>query len=330
MVYSHLCFVHLGAMMTETSDGDGLMDIREAADGADGGLQSWAGWEWKSFCRADHDPEKSQLGSWGACKTGYGPVWQDQAPDVVFQSDNARTYATAVAGDIVKMSFDASYGDFELQYDIKEGIDAQEATEIFAWPQRYPGGAKIEAKATTGTVRVEYEVGNSTVRVFPGEGLTPRARVTVSIKAADGPAPAPPGSPCEYVIPFNFSATTDAQTQMPDGDTIVLTVAPRNDTSGNATSGNSTVQIVLENDADTWWKAVTQHRHNKFVREIASTQDSRKVASGVIQMEDLANGDQFVLSKAKFAGAHTNVYCIKHARDMNPGMVYTFTWKVCS
>ena len=45
---------------------------------------------------------------------------------------------------------------------------------------------------------------------------------------------------------------------------------------------------------------------------------------------ELSNGDQFVLSKAKTLGAHTNMYCIKHAAKMNPKFIYTFVWKVCT
>jgi len=319
-----------GAMMTETSDGDGLMNIREAADGADGGAQSWAGWEWKSFCREGHSAEVSQLGSWGACKTGYGPVWQGSGgPDVAFISDNARTYATAVAGDIVSMNFDVTYGDFEMVYDVKDGLQGQpnesSVSEIYVWPTRYPNGAVVTATTSSGmSPRVEYGGGDSTSIRVSSSGLVSGDRITVSVKAKDAPAPSPPGYPCEYIIPFNLSKAEDAYTQLPDGDTIILTEAPA------AAAGNGTIKVVLRNDADTWWKAITQHRHNKYVREIVSTQGSTREASGAIQIADLNNGDQFVLSKAKFLGAHTNVYCIKHAEDMKPNTVYTFAWKVAT
>merc|ERR1740123_1673955 len=103
-------------MVTETSDGDGLMNIKELADAADAGLQSWNGWEWKSFCR-ESTHQTGQLGTWGAFKTGYGPEWNGQGPDATFQAENARTYASAVAGEIATMHFDTFTGAFALEHD---------------------------------------------------------------------------------------------------------------------------------------------------------------------------------------------------------------------
>eukprot|EP00931_Biecheleriopsis_adriatica_P023946 TRINITY_DN15012_c0_g1_i2.p1 TRINITY_DN15012_c0_g1~~TRINITY_DN15012_c0_g1_i2.p1 ORF type:complete len:685 (+),score=124.34 TRINITY_DN15012_c0_g1_i2:75-2129(+) len=316
-----------GAMLTETSDGDGLMEIKEAADAADVGLQSWAGWEWKNFFREGEGlvPIESQLAAWGANKTGVGPLWQNGAPDVSFQRDNARTFASAVAGDIVEMYFDTKYASFHLQYKTKEGVDMQVPTEIFLWPERYPGGALVEASASAGSVRVEYAgAGSSAVRVYPAEKLTAGTLIRVSIWEATAPTPSPPHSPCMYVVPFNFSKDVDSHAQLPDGDTILMRKSPA------AKSSSAVVQVRLTDEADTWWKAITQHHDNKFVREVAATQDKRTEATGQIQVADLLHGDHFVLSKAKTLGVHTNVYCIAGAGYMEPAMIYTFDWKACA
>eukprot|EP00930_Biecheleria_cincta_P027287 TRINITY_DN19170_c0_g1_i1.p1 TRINITY_DN19170_c0_g1~~TRINITY_DN19170_c0_g1_i1.p1 ORF type:complete len:706 (+),score=118.20 TRINITY_DN19170_c0_g1_i1:281-2119(+) len=314
-----------GAMMTETSDGDGPQEIKEAADAADAGLQSWAGWEWKSFFReaADDVYPMSQLGKWGAGKTGYGPHWHGADPKASFQEANARTFASAVAGDIVSMHFDTENGEFRLQYDLKQSIGTRTPTEIFLWPDRYPGGAKVEATSSNGSVRVEYNSTGSSMRVYHPGDLKNGARVTVRIYSANAPTPARPDSPCMYEVPFNFSKDLDEFASLPDGDTIILSRSPASKHKARTTH---MIQVRLKNDAGTWWKAITQHRHNKFVREIAATQDHRREDTGEIGVADLRRGDRFVLSKAKLFGVHTNVYCITSAAEMDPSMTYTFDW----
>merc|ERR1712073_72990 len=101
----------------------------------------------------------------------------------------------------------------------------------------------------------------------------------MGIRAANAPAPSPPGFPCKYVVPFDFKRDVDAHTQLPDGDTIILTRTPAGD---NHT--NNTIQVRLKNDADNWWKSITQHRNNKYLREVVATQGSRKEDSGEIQV----------------------------------------------
>lgn len=318
-----------GAMLTETNDGGGLGAIKEAADAADVGLQSWAGWEWKSFFResADNVNSMSQLDNWGAGKTGYGPRWHGTNPAASFQDANARTFASAVAGDIVSMLFDTRNGEFKLQYDTKQGIDTRVPTEIFLWPERYPGGAKVDATASKGSVRVDYNGTGSSVRVYNQGDLEHGARVTVRIYSAHSPSPAPPGSPCMYEVPFNVSKDFDEFASLPDGDTIILR---RSSANKHQAHTNQTVKVRLKNDAGTWWKAITQHRHNKFVREIAATQDHQREDTGEVRVADLRRGDQLVLSKAKLLGVHTNVYCIKSAAEMDPATIYTFDWTASS
>eukprot|EP00931_Biecheleriopsis_adriatica_P023948 TRINITY_DN15012_c0_g3_i1.p1 TRINITY_DN15012_c0_g3~~TRINITY_DN15012_c0_g3_i1.p1 ORF type:complete len:183 (+),score=20.74 TRINITY_DN15012_c0_g3_i1:272-820(+) len=151
-----------------------------------------------------------------------------------------------------------------------------------------------------------------------------RPLITVSIREATAPTPSPPHSPCMYVVPFNFSKDVDWHAQLPDGDTIVMRKYPA------AESSITVVKVMLRRPPKkTWWKAITQHRDNKFVREVAATQDKITAATGEIQVADLRHGDHFVLSKAKMLGVHTNVYCIAGAVGagyMEPAMIYTFDW----
>ena len=154
-------------------------------DGADAALQSWAGFEWKSFCREAAGPETnvSQLGVWGACKTGYSHDWPGTAPTAASQAAYGRTWAPAVAGTTLSMFFNVTSAAFSLEYDAADPMTAAGAapTEIFIWPQRYPHGASVTAKAAEGTVRVEYTRGGSTVQIHADDGLQPGARVSVSI-----------------------------------------------------------------------------------------------------------------------------------------------------
>jgi endoglycosylceramidase len=177
-----------GAFLTETGfDGRDTNPVFQrpggVADGADAALQSWAAYEWKSFCREQSPAnDKSQLGDWGACKTGFAHAWPDNGPVAGFQSGYARTYARAVAGKIVSMFFNVSSSQFKLQYEVSDiDLQAAAATEIFLWPSRYPGGANVTAAASVGTVKVDYDGTGSSVRVYPGEGIKEGARVTVSI-----------------------------------------------------------------------------------------------------------------------------------------------------
>jgi len=159
-------------------------------DGADAALQSWAGFEWKSFCReapgtASGATNVSQLGSWGACKTGYSSDWPGNEPSAASKAAYGRTYATAVAGDIVAVYFNVTSGAFTLQYDAAGavGIAQPLPTEIFLWPERYPGGANVTAAASEGAVRVEYGgPGSSLVKVYADQ-VKAGVRVVVTVAA---------------------------------------------------------------------------------------------------------------------------------------------------
>jgi hypothetical protein len=63
-------------------------------DSADAALQSWAMWEYKTFCISPVDPA-AQNGRFGACKTGYGGKLFDSSGAVMKERLRglARTYA---------------------------------------------------------------------------------------------------------------------------------------------------------------------------------------------------------------------------------------------
>lgn len=121
-----------GSMLTETCNPTCTSLFGRpggVADGADRYLQSWANWEWKSFCRESNQTKNStsQNGVWGACKTGYGPAWIGDLP--ANQSDYARTYARAVAGSISEMYFNVTTSEFRLSYNTSASCKLP--TEIF-------------------------------------------------------------------------------------------------------------------------------------------------------------------------------------------------------
>jgi endoglycosylceramidase len=154
-------------------------------DVCDAQLQGWCDWEWKSFVREGPGDQKSpsQYYEWGAPKTGHGLNWIGvNQPPAYYVEKLARTYAPRVVGSFVKMSFNASHkrSPFELVYDVGS-VRSDVSSDIFVWPDRYVGGAVINASASVGKVRVEYDGKSSWVRVFPGYGLQVGARVTVTI-----------------------------------------------------------------------------------------------------------------------------------------------------
>lgn len=141
-----------GSMLTETCDptctGGLFGRAGGVADGADRFLQSWATWEWKTFCRESNQTNHStsQNGVWGSCKTGYGPKWQGDLP--ANQSDYARTFAFAVAGTTEEMKFNSSSGDFTLKYNAS--TTCKLPTEIFLSLQfHYPRNFTVAIEPRT-------------------------------------------------------------------------------------------------------------------------------------------------------------------------------------
>ena len=155
--------------MTETSEpgpGQHGFDVEGGiGDGADAALQSWAGYEWKSFCRPREGSMAniSQYGAFGACKTGFAAAWAGPAPSEALQAANARTYAMAVAGVAQKMHFNVTSKAFRLEWIVSSQVAP---TEIFAWKHNYPGGLFIEATTTVGKIEWRYDEQTSRVLVW--------------------------------------------------------------------------------------------------------------------------------------------------------------------
>ena len=76
----------------------------------------------------------------------------------------------------------------------------------------------------------------------------------------------------------------------------------------------------------TWWKGITVHSNGNFLYELVAVQDS----PGVIKYGDVdfLNLDiyEFVLSKAKLFGVHTDMYKIANIVEAKTGCSYLFEW----
>ena len=178
------------AFLTETSNpgttgATHFSTIGGVGDVADARLQSWAGFEWKRFCREEPVPNNtSQFGSFGACKTGDGRESfmgeGGRAPTPSVQWNATRTYAMAIAGQAISMYFNFSSAAFDLQYDAS-GLPSSASTDIFVWPARYPGGASVHATAGATSMLVEYDGRSNSVKVRPERTLTAGTRVVISI-----------------------------------------------------------------------------------------------------------------------------------------------------
>merc|ERR1739841_188294 len=97
---------------------------------------------------------------------------------------------------------------------------------------------------------------------------------------------------------------------MKDGDTVTMTKSPSRSKDPNF------VDVVLSNTADNWWKAIVEVKSDDdFLpqQEIASVESEKKTDRGKIAVNNLRNGADIVLAKAKFLGHHKNVYCIRNA-----------------
>ena len=76
----------------------------------------------------------------------------------------------------------------------------------------------------------------------------------------------------------------------------------------------------------TWWKAITEHQDGNFIAELVAIQDQ----PGVIKFADVDINTldiyEYVLSKAKLFGVHTDMYKIANANEMKGGCQYLFKW----
>ena len=79
-------------------------------------------------------------------------------------------------------------------------------------------------------------------------------------------------------------------------------------------------------ESGTWWKAINVFSDSKFDYELVAVQD----APGVIKFADVPIPNlsifNYVLSKAKTFGVHTDMYKIENITDMEEQCAYTFKW----
>jgi len=141
-----------GLMLTEFDGGNFVSDKASFDDicaEADKYLLSWSLWEYKPFCiHNESDPYYANVSQWdlfGACKTGYGgPVWNANGTvNEVVAQHYARTYAFAVAGETVSMSFDPTKAVFTLVFNAN--LQITEPTLIYLSEDIfYPNGYNVD------------------------------------------------------------------------------------------------------------------------------------------------------------------------------------------
>eukprot|EP00945_MAST-04E_sp_MAST-4E-sp1_P006840 g6840.t1 len=152
--------IQTGRMLTETfaPDQDSYFGAKGGvADTADSFRQSWAVWEWKTFCRESNfifnSTRQEQWGEFGACKTGYGKPWDMATNRPYHAKEMARTYASAVAGNITSMKFNGDGRDlgedgdgaFTLSFALNTSITMP--TEIFVSSEYYyPNGFNVSVE----------------------------------------------------------------------------------------------------------------------------------------------------------------------------------------
>jgi len=156
-------------------------DISQAADrtktlasiqAAESELQSWMGWEYKSFVP----------------KTGYGDsLWNVSTGEVI--SDVARlyshTYASAVPGKTTSASFDEGTGIFTLTFAADPSI--QGPLEIrYSRQTFYPNGADISIQVQSANTRANVaEVGASLLQLTLPRGMKSGEVVSVVVKPVE-------------------------------------------------------------------------------------------------------------------------------------------------
>eukprot|EP01064_Diplonema_japonicum_P031482 TRINITY_DN565_c0_g1_i1.p1 TRINITY_DN565_c0_g1~~TRINITY_DN565_c0_g1_i1.p1 ORF type:complete len:533 (+),score=159.24 TRINITY_DN565_c0_g1_i1:48-1601(+) len=142
---------------------------------------SWGGWEWKDFCKETPATlnSSSQYAAFGACKTGYGGVIPDTGSPSANLETLARTYAPAVAGRFVTSNFNITTGDYSLTFKIDTRISLP--TEVFYYPERYPGAAGPSVTVQPPNSLQVQKVGNNLLHFRPQATATQGQIVTISI-----------------------------------------------------------------------------------------------------------------------------------------------------
>ena len=130
------------------------------------------------------------------------------------------------------------------------------------------------------------------------------------------------GSPIPKKIPWNNLLETPMEWYGDDGDVIEM----------SRTHGTGKLIFAQKNDSY-WWKGIVafpKHDTNKWA-ELVCLYDAPNVAGSQTEMQmqltpDLGNTHYISLSKAKFAGVHTNMYLITNWNEADPRYDYYLTW----
>eukprot|EP00931_Biecheleriopsis_adriatica_P088712 TRINITY_DN62972_c0_g1_i1.p1 TRINITY_DN62972_c0_g1~~TRINITY_DN62972_c0_g1_i1.p1 ORF type:complete len:328 (-),score=50.13 TRINITY_DN62972_c0_g1_i1:41-1024(-) len=133
--------------------------------------------------------------------------------------------------------------------------------------------------------------------------------------------------------PFEQSLTWDLvngedKQNLIDGDSIKLTVHCESSWDPRHSIPNGQFRVSLQQEGDKWWKAITKFSTDgTFLNEVVEIADLTGIAkSADIDMNDLESKPQYVLSKAKGLGIHTNIYKIANFADMREHCEYHFDW----
>lgn len=157
-----------------------------AADAADKYIQSWAMWEFKTFCKETEETinSNSQQAAFGACKTGYGErlIWNDDGElNPLPCRKLARTFPAAVAGNITSFSFNATTSRFHVQWSIDTTVSAP-TTIYMHFDLNYPNGVDVNVLPLHGLEWSADKASNTlSFRVSQRSSLSFGDSVTVSI-----------------------------------------------------------------------------------------------------------------------------------------------------
>lgn len=90
--------------------------------------------------------------------------------------------------------------------------------------------------------------------------------------------------------------------------------------------GRRGVKICLKTPGwMTWWKGVSVHANNRFMYNLVQNQDRRHDDCAKIEYKELIK-NYITLGKAKFWGAHTNMYWVQNSYAFMPGNDWHITW----
>ena len=146
--------IQTARMLMETfAPGRQVLCSKEGLRRRDTFLQSWAVWEWKTFCRETNfifnSSQQEQWGEFGLVRLD-GKPWNNVTNRPYQSKEMARTYAYAVGGNITSMKFSGEGraanangdGSFSLAFALNTSIKMP--TEIFVSSEYYyPNGFNV-------------------------------------------------------------------------------------------------------------------------------------------------------------------------------------------